>query len=236
MPICAPRWCRPLSGRPGRGGPGQEPRSAWRKRHGCQRSHSGIELEAARLAQGEHAEGLPNRCHWQCGVGQTQPRRDGDRGKVHGCPGSIHRNHALGEHRSRIRDGRQGTRRGLGDAPDSSPRCQRAMDCRAFATTPVTYNFLAELVCRGRRSHGIWPVGPWSIRTNSRRDPGNLLADLEDFINNHRPSWPLDWRRHGACLERLSAHGGVPMWRGVRAARHPPSVERPANSQTWGWH
>jgi hypothetical protein len=42
-----------------------------------------------------------------------------------------------------------------------------------------------------------------------------LIADLEDFVHDHRPPRPLDRRRHEARVERLLAHGGVLVCRGV---------------------
>ena len=43
----------------------------------------------------------------------------------------------------------------------------------------------------------------------------SLLADLEEFVTNHRSPRPPDRRRHEARVERLLAHGGVLVWSGV---------------------
>jgi len=61
-----------------------------------------------------------------------------------------------------------------------------------------------------------------------------LLADLAEFIQDHRPLRPPDRRRHRACEEWLPATGGVCVWGGIWALDHAlgywrwPSRNRPA--------
>jgi hypothetical protein len=46
-----------------------------------------------------------------------------------------------------------------------------------------------------------------------------LIANLKEFIGDHRPHGPLTGRDR-ACLERLPAHRDVPLWRYIWALDH----------------
>jgi len=62
-----------------------------------------------------------------------------------------------------------------------------------------------------------------------------LLADLEEFIGDHRPHGTTNRRRDRSRSERLPAHRGVPVWGGDRAVSDANGRRRRSVRRTEGY-
>ena len=56
--------------------------------------------------------------------------------------------------------------------------------------------------------------------TNWSRRPANLLADLEEFVHDHRPHGTLTADATPPAWNGYPAHSRLLMWSGVRALDH----------------